>query len=305
VAVGLSPEQAIDAANRAFGRHSRSRALHAKGVVCGGVFTPSAEAAALTRAAHLQGPSVPVTVRFSNGSGNPEHADAAPDPRGLAVKFYLPDGSRTDIVAVSSPRFPTRTPEGFVELLEAQAAGAAAAWKMPLWLARHREALRVLPVVAPTLMAPQSYAVIPYYGLHAFRWVASDGAAHFVRYTLAPQASGRRLRPWEARRRARDYLQAEIRERVGAGTVTFTLELQIAEPGDPIDDPSAAWPSSRRRVRAGVLQVTQLDSEREQGDDVLVFDPTRLTDGIECSDDPVLLFRPRAYSESVRRRTAT
>ena len=33
-----------------------------------------------------------------------------------------------------------------------------------------------------------------------------------------------------------------------------------------------------------------------------VFDPSRVTDGIECSDDPVLRFRPRAYSESIRRR---
>jgi catalase len=35
---------------------------------------------------------------------------------------------------------------------------------------------------------------------------------------------------------------------------------------------------------------------------VLVFDPTRVTDGIELSDDPILRFRPRAYSVSVARR---
>jgi catalase len=301
--MALTPEHAVDVAAHAFGEHPGYRALHAKGVVCTGVFTPSAEAGRLTRAAHMAGPAVPVTVRFSNGGGNPHHADGAPDPRGLAVKFYAPDGSRTDIVAVSSPRFPTRTPEGFVELIEAQAAGLAAAWKMPLWLARHREALRVLPVVAPTLAAPESYAVIPYYGIHAFRWTGADGASRFVRYTLEPQATGRRLRPWEARRRERDFLQTELRERVSSGTVTFTLELTIAEDGDPVDDPSVAWPRSRRGVRAGVLQVTGLDTEREQGDDVLVFDPSRMIDGIECSDDPVLRFRPGAYSESVARRT--
>ena len=53
----------------------------------------------------------------------------------------------------------------------------------------------------------------------------------------------------------------------------------------------------------GTLKVTGLDTEREQGGDVLVFDPSRVTDGIECSDDPVLRFRPAAYSESVRHRT--
>ena len=80
-------------------------------------------------------------------------------------------------------------------------------------------------------------------------------------------------------------------------------EVQIAAPGDPIDDPSAGWPKGRRRVRVGAFEITGLDDERERGDDVLVFDPSRVTDGIECSDDPVLRFRPAAYSESIKRRT--
>jgi catalase len=34
-----------------------------------------------------------------------------------------------------------------------------------------------------------------------------------------------------------------------------------------------------------------------------VFDPSRVTDGIELSDDPILNFRPRAYSVSIERRS--
>jgi catalase len=55
-------------------------------------------------------------------------------------------------------------------------------------------------------------------------------------------------------------------------------------------------------VRAGTLELTELETERETGGDVLVFDPTRVTDGIELSDDPVLRFRHEAYTESVARR---
>ena len=303
--MAVSAQEAIDTANSVFGRHPGYRALHAKGVVCAGVFEPTAEAAGLTRAAHMQGQEVPVTARFSNASGDPGYPDWAPDPRGLAVKLYLPDGSRTDIVAVSSPRFPTRTPEGFIELVEAQGAGVAAAWKLPAWLLHHPEAARVLPIVAPTLAPPTSYAAIPYYALHAFKWIDRDGGERFVRYTLAPAAPGRRLAPWTARSRGRDYLQDEIRSRLRASPVSFALEVQIAEPGDPVDDPSAAWPRGRRRVTVGTLKITGPDTEREQGNDVLVFDPTRVTDGIECSDDPVLRFRPIAYSESVTRRTSS
>jgi catalase len=302
--VPLTPEHAIDIVTKVFGRHPGFRALHAKGVVLKGTFTAAPEAAGLTRAAHMQGGDpVPATFRVSNGGGNPHHPDWAPDPRGLAVKFYLPDGSRTDIVAVSSPLFPTRTPEGFVELIAAQGAGAAAAWKMPLFLARHPEALRVLPAVAPTLRPPVSYASIPYYGIHAFKWTDAAGGERYVRYTLLPDVPVARLMPWEAKRRGGDYLQQEIRERVASGPVRFGLEVQIATPGDPVDDPSAAWPKGRRRVRVGTLEITALDDERETGGDVLVFDPSRVTDGIEGSEDPVLRFRPAAYSESIKRRT--
>jgi catalase len=80
------------------------------------------------------------------------------------------------------------------------------------------------------------------------------------------------------------------------------LEVQIAEPEDPIDDPSAPWPKARRRVDVGTFEITGLETERETGGDVLVFDPTRVTDGIELSGDPVLLFRKSAYSASVARR---
>ena len=300
--MALSPEQAIDTFNEAFGRHAGHRALHARGVVLSGAFTPTAEAPSLTRAAHMTGPEVPVTVRFSNGSGNPAHPDWAPDPRGLAVKFYLPDGSRTDIVAVSSPRFPTRTPAAFVELVKAQASRPAAAWKMPLFLAQHPETIRALPVVAPSLLAPVSYATIPYYGLHAFKWIDAEGGERHVRYKLRPAAKEARLAPWQARRRGAEYLGREILERAAAEPILFSLEIQIAEAGDPLDDPSAAWPKERPRVTVGALKIIEPDSERERGNDVLVFDPSRVSDGIECSDDPVLRFRPRAYSESIRRR---
>lgn len=35
---------------------------------------------------------------------------------------------------------------------------------------------------------------------------------------------------------------------------------------------------------------------------MLIFDPTRVADGIELSADPILQFRSRAYSASVARR---
>jgi catalase len=87
--------------------------------------------------------------------------------------------------------------------------------------------------------------------------------------------------------------------------VRFTVQLQIAAPGDAIDDPSSAWPEDRQRLRAGTLELTALDTDRETDGDVLVFDPTRVVDGIELSNDPVLNFRHVAYTESVARRMSS
>ena len=300
----VGPKQAIAAINSYFGSHPGFRALHAKGTLLKGTFTAGSEAASLTMAAHMQGDAVAVTARLSNGSGNPDHPDYAPDPRGLAVKFYLPGGSRTDIVAVTTPRFISRTPEGFVELLAAQGSGIAAAWKLPLVFARHPEMVRNAPALAPSLRPPPSYAAATYHGQHAFKWIDSGGGERFVRYTWLPEATEPRISMREARARGRDFLRDDLARRLEGGSIRFTLELQLAAPGDPLEDASAAWPNARQRVRVGSLELTDHETGRETGGDVLVFDPTRVTDGIECSNDPVLQFRPKAYSESVALRTS-
>jgi catalase len=294
----LSPEQAVDAINRRFGSHG-ARALHAKGTLTRGMFTATPEAAAMTTAGHMQGEPVPVTVRVSNGSGDPNLPDYGPEVRGMAVKFYLPDGDRTDISSQTVPRFPVRTPDAFIGLI--RASGPGRAWKLPVFLATHLEALPALRANAPALKPPASYATCRYYAVHAFKWIAADGSERYVRYTWIPEADEPPLSSEEARSRGADYLQEDIARRLGDG-VRFTLQLQVAGPGDKVDDPTAVWPEDRDVVNAGTLELTELETGRESDGDVLVFDPNRVTDGIEPSDDPILKYRSPAYSASVERR---
>ena len=113
--VALSREaiEVFDKANG--GVHLGFRPAHAKGVLLRGVFTPSSEAASLTRAPHLQQNSTPVTVRFSNFAGIPTVADNDPQgasARGFAVRFHLGEHVRTDIIGHSVDSFPARTAEG-------------------------------------------------------------------------------------------------------------------------------------------------------------------------------------------------
>lgn len=295
-----SPEQAIETIDERFGEHRRHRALHAKGSLYSGTFRATAAAAGLTSAPHMQGQAVPATVRFSNGSGDPRSPDYAPDVRGMAATFHLADGSRTDISAQSVPRFPFREVDPFMELVRISKPGPRAPLRLPLFLARHPRSLAALRANAAALRPPASYAAIPYYALHAFRWRDAEGGARYVRYTWRPTVELPAPRRGEARQRGRDYLREELAERLGKGPVRFELELQIAAAGDDPDDPSAAWPADRERVAVGALEVV---APTDEGDD-LVFDPTRVTEGIELSDDPVLRFRPRAYALSHERRTS-
>jgi catalase len=300
----VTPTDAVDAANAAFGRHPGHRALHAKGILLKGTFTAEPEVRTLTKAGHLQGEPVEVTVRFSNGSGDPQAPDYLPDVRGMAVKFYLPDGTRTDVVAQTAPHFPVRTPEAFVGLLRAAAGGPRALLTLPVYLARNpRAALRFVRNQRTVGPPPVSFATLRYFAVHAFRFVSPTGAISHVRYELEPAAGVHRLDPVRAARRGRDYLFDDVRRRLADGPIEFRLQLQIASPEDPVDDPSIDWPATRPRMTAGRLELTALEEGRERDGDVLVFDPTRVVEGIELTNDPVLRFRAPAYGESVARRT--
>jgi catalase len=180
--------------------------------------------------------------------------------------------------------------------------GIARAWKIPLFLVRHPSAIGGLKANLDALNPRASFAHYTYYAVHAFKWVSSEGEEHYVRYTWRPQEEGDTISPAEGKRRGPDYLQEEMRERLARGPARFTLELQLADPGDPTDDPTANWPSDRRRVSAGTMELTEVVSSPEVDGHIEVFDPMRLTDGIEPSDDPILRYRPRAYGVSARRR---
>ena len=300
------PEQIVDAIHDLSGRHAGTRAVHAKGIVCEGTFTATPEAARLTRAAHMQGGPVPATVRFSNGGGDPAAKDSSKDGRGLAVKLYLEDGSRTDMVAITLPRFFVRTPDDFLEFTRSRKpdpeTGQPDMAKIGAFLEAHPEAL---PAIQHALSqpAPASYAQLEYQGIHAFKWIAPDGEERWTRFTFRPLAGEAGISDEEAAERSPDYLPEEIRERLAREPVEFELEVSIAQEGDDPDDPPEPGPDDRERVVVGTLRIEGLDTKRERDGDVLVFDPTRVTDGIELSGDQILRVRPEAYAVSVERRS--
>ena len=223
----------------------------------------------------------------------------------MAVKFYV-DGATTDVLGSTSPAFVARTPEDFLAFNEARrpdpVTGAPDPERVGEYLAAHPEALPAVEA-ALTQAVPASYATLAFHGLHAFGFESADGTTRFGRYHLIPEAGEVGLTAEDAAARSADFLHDELVARFEHEPVVFELRIELAADGDPLDDPTAMWPAGREMVDAGRLEITGLAFDREQGDDILVFDPTRVIDGITLSDDPVLLARKNIYGVSVARRT--
>jgi catalase len=304
-------EENVDAMNALHGAHPGYRAAHAKGTVVRGSFTPAGGAHQLSRSPHLQDETVEVTARFSNGSGDPEARDCdRRDGRGLAVKFHLPGDEATDIVSVTLPCFFVRDADSFLAFLRAREpdpeTGEMNMEKIGAFMAEHPETGAAVQQILPALAPPASFATTRYNGLHAFAFTNETGETRHGRYSWIPEA-GEELMPEEQIDSApRHYLQEEIRERLGSGPVAFTLQVQLAEAGDDLEDPTVAWPEEREVRELGRLEVTSVveDSEAETPDSPLVFDPVNVIDGIECSGDKILAARSPAYSVSIERRTS-
>jgi catalase len=299
-------EQIIAAVDGVEGGHEGRRALHTKGSWYEGTFTASPRAAELSSAFHLQGEPVAALIRFSNASGNPEANDGAREGRGFAVKLRgAGDAQETDILATTSPAFVTRTPEDFLELMLLRRpdpdTGKPDFERLGAWLGEHPESQTAIQA---TLGAEPlaSFATSPYYSPHTFFLVDGDGERTAVRYRWIPEAGEQRISDDEAGERGRDYLHAELPERLASGPVAFELRLQLPEDGDPLDDATAVWPDEREQVAAGRLEIERPVDDPEREDHIDVFDPLRLVDGIEACDDPILHARRKAYSVSAYRR---
>lgn len=299
-----TPRQVVAAIHGIFGEH-HARAVHAKGIVLEGTFTPDPAAATLTTAPHLQKEASKVVVRFSDTTGLPEVPDNLGDasPRGMAIKFKLPNGSVTDIVSHSYNGFAVATADEFrTFLLAIPASGPEAPKPTPLetFLGSHPAAM----AFATTQKIPASFATISYFGVNSFKFTNAAGASSFVRYQVVPDAGESTLTAAKAAKKSPNYLFDDVKARIAKHPVTFKLFAQIAEAGDAIEDPSVAWPGTRKRVLLGKIAITQLGPNTPEADQALAFDPNNIPGGIEAAD-PMIRFRSRAYPISVRERRAS
>lgn len=280
------------------------RSNHTKGIVVTGEFVPADSAADISEAPHFNGEPTPVSVRFSNATGFPDIADHAPkaQAKGMAVRFDLGDDGYTDLVLSSVPRFPVATPEKFLEMLTA-VRDSATSDKSPSpikqFLAANPAAKTFVDYPKP---ASPSFAALSYHGINAFRFINAEGKSRYGRYLVEPALELEMLSDTEAASKDQDYLMQDINKRLEAGEVTFTFSLQIAAEDATVNDATIIWDEGQPVVELGVMTLTAVHPEGEDFERRVMFNPLALPEGIEPSDDPILLARPSAYALSYQHR---
>lgn len=304
VSSAQSVGESVDALEALFGKQAGMRRNQAKGLCAKGVFTGTAEGRALSKSVAFSGAPMPVLVRFSVGGGNPRASDKSRSARGLSLKMDLPDGAVWMQANISAPMYFVKDPADFAPFVRARlpdpATGKPDPERLKAFSLAHPETLHQGKYLADRA-APASYVSTPYWGVNAFVFQAVDGLRKFVRWRYEPDAGELRLSDEQSARLPDDFLESELRDRLGKGAASFRFLVQLAEPGDNTDDPTQPWPDSRKQVTAGRLAIHSL-AEASSCDGVM-FNPLALPQGIEPSSDPVLLARPAAYGVSFGRRS--
>ena len=301
----VTPQQVIASFEGTFGVHPGQRRNHIKGTCAAGEFVGTPEAATLSRSAVFSGKSIPVVARFSLGGCNPDVPDAAPAPRGMALELSVPGGSLQHFTMINVPIFAASSPASFKDAIDAAKpdpkTGMPDPEKLKAYAASHPDAKPLIDLSAhhtPTA----NYYQTPYFGIHTFKFIDAKGVEHLVKWTFVPRDGVKELTPAEMKAAPHDFLEKNLIERTRKGPTVWDMVVYVGEPGDPQDNPTLAWPETRKHFKAGTLTISSATPQAGAACEKINFDPLIMADGIAPTNDPILLFRSPAYAVSFAKR---
>jgi catalase len=302
----ITAPQMIDAFEGTFGVHPGQRRNHIKGTCAAGEFVGTTEAAALSRSALFSGKTIPVIARFSLGGGSPEVPDAAPAPRGMALEFHIPGGALQHITMIDVPIFAASSPASFRDAIIAAKpdpkTGQPDPEKLKAYAASHPDAM-ALSAWGKNHTPTASYYQTTYFSIHTFKLIDAKGTEHPVKWRFVPRDGTKELTAAEIKAAPHDFLEKNLIERTHKSPAVWDMVVYVGEPGDPQDNPTLAWPETRKHFKAGTLTITQATpQEKGKACEPINFDPLIMADGIAPTNDPILLFRSPAYAVSFAKR---
>ncbi len=301
----VDPTKLVDAFEATGGKFEGFRRSGAKGVCAIGEFTGSAEGRALSSASVFSGSAVPVIVRFSVGGANPMAADNTKSQRNMALQFDLPGGERWQMGNISAPVFGAASPAQLLARLESLRPDPATKAADPAKVKAVADANPEVLLQGKHFAAqpvPASFASVNYWGVHAFAFVNAKGEKQFGKWVFEPVGGVQGLSDDEAKAKGSTFLFDELRQRVKAGPAAFNFNLELAQPGDVLENATVPLPEGRKKVTLGTLKLISVAPD-SGGDCVNVtFVPTVLPKGVEASADPMLIGRAAPYVVGLGRR---
>ncbi|GAB7531372.1 catalase family peroxidase [Pseudomonas sp. 3A(2025)] len=277
------------------------RRAHGKGLCFAATFRPTDEGRALSKARAFSQPQTPIVGRFSVGAGSPFAGDDSTKTISMALLMTTDDNQQWRMAMNNQPYFATHDAEGFLALQKAMTPDPATGKPVPeqvaQFLQQYPEAQKFLDR-AKAAPAPGSYSGVDFHGINAFILTSAHGKRVPVRWHMrAHDAFVER-----SAQAGQDFLFQDLKNKLADKPLYWDFVMQVAQPGDPVDDPSQPWPADRQQVVAGTLEVTQVADQATGACRDINFDPTIVPVGVDLSNDPILVARSAAYSRSFNAR---
>lgn len=303
------------------------RVVHARGFVAHGEFEAygtigDEPSSVYTRAKLFQekGKKTPISIRFSTVAGGRDSSEVARDPRGFAVKFRTEDGN-WDLVGNNLPVFFIRDATKFPDFIHSQKPNPVNFHRQDperVWdfFAASPEATHMITWVFSPRGIPANYRQQDGFGVNTYRMVNAAGEGVLVKYHWKSQQGVESLTGAQAAEIQATELGShskDLYEAIEAGNFPkWELFVQIMSDDehpeldfDPLDD-TKTWPEDVFPLRpVGMMtlnkNVENFFNEAEQ----IAFGTGVLVDGLDFSDDKMLVGRTFSYSDTQRHRVGT
>ncbi|MBA2604034.1 MAG: catalase [Acidobacteria bacterium] len=299
------------------------RVVHARGFVCYGEFEADGNigdepASTYTRAKLFQekGKKTPLAIRFSTVIGGRDSSEVARDPRGFAVKFYTEDGN-WDLVGNNLAVFFIRDAVKFPDVIHSLKPDPVTFRQEPNrifdFMSQTPESMHMLTHLFSPRGIPAGYRFMEGFGVNTYKMVNAEGNTVLVKYHFHPRCGLASLTQAEAEKvQGKDLGSAskDLFEAIERGEFPqWNVFVQIMEDHDhpeldwdPLDD-TKIWPEHQFPLRhIGVMTLNRNVSDHHNENEQIAMGTGVLVDGLDFSDDKMLVGRTFSYSDTQRYR---
>jgi catalase len=299
------------------------RVVHARGFVCYGELEVTGKigdepASKYTRAKLFQeaGKKTPLAIRFSTVIGGRDSSETARDPRGFAVKFYTEDGN-WDLVGNNLSIFFIRDAIKFPDVIHSLKPDPVTFRQEPNrifdFMSQTPESMHMLTHLFSPRGIPANYRHMEGFGVNTYKMVNAQGDTVLVKYHFHPRCGVASLTAEEAAKVQGQELGSatkDLFEAIERGDYPqWDMYVQIMEDHDhpeldwdPLDD-TKIWPEKDFPLRhVGTMTLNRNVEDFFNENEQIAMGTGVLVDGLDFSDDKMLVGRTFSYSDTQRYR---